>query len=150
MNDKSEFIFIIVVIVILSFFLYMLTYGTSIGYQPPSACSIYPAVQTFQAGVEELQPGVYKVRIVAERFYFNPSQIVLKNPKTVIFEILSKDVLHGFQILGTNVNVMVMPYYVATLTWNVPQDYEGTYLIICNEYCGNGHQTMYAELIIER
>ncbi|HLI46527.1 MAG TPA: hypothetical protein VKU94_04970 [Geobacterales bacterium] len=150
MTDKFEISFIAVVIAILSFFVYALLQGTTIGYQPPSACSVYPAVNTFKSGVVEIQPGVYEVRIVAARYYFDPSTIILKNPKKVIFEILSKDVLHGFEIVGTNVNVMVLPYYQATFTWDVPSELKGNFMIICNEYCGNGHPNMYAELIIER
>lgn len=148
--DKFELVFVIIVIAILTSFLSALIYATNFGYQPPTVCSIYPAVQAFKSGIEEIQPGIYKVRVIAERFYFDPSIIVLKNPKKVIFEVLSRDVIHGFEIVGTNVNVMIMPYYTATFTWDVPQDLKGDFLIVCNEYCGEGHQIMYAHLIIER
>ena len=56
------------------------------------------------------------------------------------FRITSPDVLHGFQIVGTNVNLTVAPGYVseATTTFREP----GEYLVVCNEHCGLGHHNM--------
>ena len=76
--------------------------------------------------------------------------LVLKNPKKVIFKVTSMDVQHGFEIAGTNVNFMVIPGYIATVTWTPPPNAEGVFLVVCNEYCGVGHQDMYAFIKIER
>ncbi len=148
--EKLEVFFVVVVLAFLGLFLYLLAYGNVIGYTTPAACAIFPEVETFKPSVEEIEPGVYRVKVVAAQYYFLPAEIKLQNPKRVIFEILSKDVVHGFAIEGTNVNLMVFPRYVAIFVWEVPQDMKGTFLIYCNEYCGTGHQTMYGHLIIER
>ena len=65
----------------------------------------------------------------------------------VTFRITSPDVLHGFQIVGTNVNLTVAPGYVseATTTFETP----GEYLVVCNEYCGLGHHLMQGKVIVE-
>ena len=93
------------------------------------------------------EDGRYYVNLIGMRFTWLPSNIILANSTEVKFRITSPDVIHGFQIAGTNVNVMVLPGYIAEITWKVPAYMPAEkYLIICNEYCGAGHQDMYTIL----
>ena len=55
--------------------------------------------------------------------------------------------MHGFHIDETNVNFMIIPGQVSKLSHTF--DKPGTYKIICHEYCGIGHQTMFAQIIVE-
>ena len=64
----------------------------------------------------------------------------------VTFRLTSVDVIHGFQIVGTNANTMVVPGYVSEFT--TVFDRPGEYLIVCNEYCGLSHHVMHATLIV--
>jgi cytochrome c oxidase subunit 2 len=54
--------------------------------------------------------------------------------------ISSLDLLHGFSLQPTNINIQVHPgiEHVITLT---PTE-AGTFTIVCNEFCGLGHHTM--------
>jgi len=108
------------------------------------------ALEELKPGVREVAPGKYEVTLIGKMWGWFPNKIVLKDPVEVKFRLTSVDVIHGFEIVGTNVNVMVFPGYVAEITWRVPQSAKGTYLMICNEYCGAGHQNMYGYVIIER
>jgi cytochrome c oxidase subunit 2 len=54
------------------------------------------------------------------------------------------DVTHGFQIVRSNGQTMVLPGYVSQFTTQFPEP--GEYLIACNEYCGIGHQSMAAKM----
>jgi cytochrome c oxidase subunit 2 len=54
--------------------------------------------------------------------------------------VTSADVLHGFQVAGTNANTMVIPGEVAEITIETKEP--GEYGILCNEYCGSGHHGM--------
>jgi cytochrome c oxidase subunit II len=65
----------------------------------------------------------------------------------VTFRVTSTDVVHGFQIVGSNANTMVIPGYVSQFT--TVFDTPGEYLIVCNEYCGTAHHVMSATLIVE-
>jgi cytochrome c oxidase subunit 2 len=74
----------------------------------------------------------------------------------VTFYATSMDVQHGFKITETNINMMVLPGQVSTLTTRF--DKPGTYNVICHEYCGagatgsivgTGHHTMYGQIIVE-
>ncbi|MEB3778915.1 MAG: hypothetical protein GSR85_01590 [Desulfurococcales archaeon] len=149
-----EYIWIVMVIAIVTGFAASIAYyGFALDLNP--VCNATPidvgaAKTEFKAGVENLGGGVYKVRILAGQFFWIPNKIVLENPKRVEFEITSQDVVHGFHVVGTSVNVMVIPGYVAQFTWYPPNDAEGTYLIVCTEYCGVGHDLMKATLEIKR
>ncbi len=86
--------------------------------------------------------------VIAIRMYsFAPSEIRVPAGVPVKFRITSSDVIHGFQIVRTNANSMVIPGYVSqfTMTFQWP----GEYLIVCNEFCGLGHHLMQAKLIVE-
>jgi cytochrome c oxidase subunit 2 len=98
-------------------------------------------------GVAEAADGTLVVTMRAEFYVFRPDVVRLPVGRPVRFRITSPDVLHGFQIVGTNVNLTVAPGYVseATTTFREP----GEYLVVCNEYCGLGHHNMYSTIVVE-
>ncbi|HRQ42533.1 MAG TPA: cytochrome c oxidase subunit II [Chloroflexota bacterium] len=97
--------------------------------------------------VRELAPNKYEAYILAQTWVFLPNKVTVPKGSTVTFYVTSKDVQHGFNIQGTNINMMVLPGQVSTLTATF--DKPGTYNVVCNEYCGVGHQTMYATIVVE-
>ena len=60
---------------------------------------------------------------------------------TVLYQITTKDVVHGFQVAGTNVNMMVEPGHISR--YETVMKNAGEFTIVCNEYCGIGHHQMY-------
>jgi len=62
----------------------------------------------------------------------------------VTLRAVSADVVHGFIVQGTNVNTMVVPGYIATLKTRFTQP--GDYRMPCHEFCGVGHQGMWAQV----
>jgi len=97
--------------------------------------------------VRELAPNKYEAYILAQTWVFLPNKITIPQGASLTLYVTSKDVQHGFNIQGTNVNMMVIPGQVSSLTATF--DKPGTYHIVCNEYCGVGHQTMYATIEVE-
>jgi len=91
-------------------------------------------------GVEQVGPNEYDVHVIARQFVFQPDPIVVPANSTVTFYVTSADVTHGFEVVGTNANAMVIPGEVAELTVEVNEPKE--YGIICHEYCGSGHHDM--------
>ncbi len=85
---------------------------------------------------------------MTELYRFTPSIIRVPAGKPIRFRLTSPYVLHGFQIVGTNANVVVAPGYVSELVTSFPK--AGKYLIVCNEYCGLSHHLMQATLIVEQ
>ena len=94
-----------------------------------------------------LPDGTVEVRIVALMFAFAPNEVRVPAGRRVRFRLTSVDVTHGFMISGTNANTMLMPGYISQFT--TVFDRPGDYLIVCHEFCGNGHHVMSGRLIVE-
>lgn len=95
-------------------------------------------------GLRKLPDGSYEAYYVAQVFTFSPARLDIPLGSKVTFYVTSSDVVHGFFIPYTDINMMVIPGWVnsASHTFNKP----GDYLIICHEYCGIGHQNMFAKI----
>jgi cytochrome c oxidase subunit 2 len=83
----------------------------------------------------------------SQMYAFMPAEVRVPRGKRVTFRISSPDVLHGFQIVGTNANTMISPGYISQFSMTF--DEAGEYLIVCNEFCGLGHHLMQGKLIVE-
>ena len=84
------------------------------------------------------------VRLVAQQYSFEPQCIVVPAEMPVTFRGTSTDVVHGFIVGTTNANVMLIPGYVATFTTTFRR--AGEHLMPCHEYCGTGHEAMWARV----
>lgn len=95
-------------------------------------------------GLRKLPDGSYEAYIVARIFSFTPSAMKVPRGARVTFYSTSPDVVHGFFIANTDVNMLVVPGWVSTAShvFNKP----GSYLLMCNEYCGAGHHYMYGTI----
>lgn len=97
-------------------------------------------------GVTQIGDHEYEAVMVLEIFAFTPSDLTVPAGSTVHFKLTSKDVVHGFEIAETNVNAMIVPGYIQTITQKF--DKPGEYLVLCNEYCGAGHEFMYTKITV--
>ncbi len=90
--------------------------------------------------------GSVTVRLVGQQYSFTPQCILVPTKTLVTFRGASADVVHGFLILNTNVNLMLVPGYVSTISarFAAPADS----LMPCHEYCGTGHEAMWAHVRI--
>ena len=87
------------------------------------------------------------VSMRAEFYVFQPAVVRVPAGRPVRFRITSADVIHGFQVVGTNLNLTVAPGYVSEATTRF--DTPGEYLVVCNEYCGLAHHLMQGKIIVE-
>lgn len=121
--------------------------------QPPSHVetidpeTVWDSEEFGSAGVSTREDGSLVVSMVAEMFYFDPDEITVPAGVPVTFRITSTDVIHGIEVVGTNVNSMVIPGYVSEFTVTFPQP--GEYLMVCHEYCGLLHHEMQGLVIVE-
>jgi cytochrome c oxidase subunit 2 len=111
----------------------------------PTALSNYP--EFANPGVTTRPDGSVVVSAVAQLFTFSPDPIVVPAKRPVTFRLTSADVIHGFLVVGTNANAMVIPGYVSQFT--VTFDKPGEYVIACDEYCGVSHHNMVGKLIVK-
>ena len=88
--------------------------------------------------------GKVTVRLVAQQYSFQPQCIVVPADTPVTFRATSTDAIHGFVIGTTNANTMLVPGFVSTFTTSFHQ--VGEVLMPCHEYCGVGHEAMWAHV----
>lgn len=93
-----------------------------------------------QPGLVKLAENKYQANIIAMAFGYKPNKIEVPLGATVVFQVSSKDVVHSFTIPKTNVNMMIVPGHINQATHTFTE--KGSYLVLCNEYCGSGHQHM--------
>ncbi len=109
------------------------------------------SVSNGDTGTQFDDPGVVResedhvvVYVVARQFQFSPgtgdTPIRVPADTRVTFRVTSADVVHGFSIVETNVNTMVIPGQVSEVSAEF--DEPGTYGLICHEYCGAAHHEM--------
>jgi|SRR5579875_3215397 cytochrome c oxidase subunit 2 len=98
-------------------------------------------------GVREIAPGKYQVTVIGLTWSFLPAVIELPAGAEVTFVATSMDVIHGFFIPGTRVNMMLIPGQVSECVYRFRQP--GEYLLICHEYCGRLHHTMSARMVVK-
>lgn len=157
--DRTERTYIIISIVLIVVFAAALAVsGLAYGIQVPAPEQrVDPrTIATPAAGnpfgdpvnerVRELAPGRYEAYILAQTWVFLPGVVEVPVGSTVTFYLTTRDVQHGFNLEGTNINMMVVPGQVSKLTATF--DEPGEYAFICNEYCGTGHHAMFGRLIV--
>jgi cytochrome c oxidase subunit 2 len=139
---------------IIVLFLGLTAFATfSQGRMPPSHIetvdpqTIWTDARFAERGVAVNDDGSVTVTLIALMYAFQPNEIRVPAGASVTFRMSSADVVHGFQIVGTNGNTMIVPGYVSQFTMTFED--AGEYLIVCNEFCGVGHHGMYATLIVE-
>jgi cytochrome c oxidase subunit II len=96
--------------------------------------------------LRELAPGRYEVYLRGQIWMFAPNLIEVPAGSQITFYATSLDVQHGVKITDTNINMMLLPGQVSTLTTRF--DRPGTYYFICHEYCGSLHHTMYGQIVV--
>jgi cytochrome c oxidase subunit 2 len=97
-------------------------------------------------GVQLDEKGEIIVRMVAGRYSFFPKHIAIPAETKITFRWVSMDVLHGVHIPMTNMSTMILPGYVAQITTSFPKP--GEYPMLCNEYCGLGHNHMWSNVSV--
>lgn len=142
---SASLIFFLIVVGVSAFYM---------GNQPPScAVTLDPEqVDTHELfkepGLTQLGDNEYQLVIVASAFDYDvgTDDKVVQIPKgaTVHISATTKDVIHGFEIAGTNANMMLEPGYISTVTNTFKE--AGKFTLVCNEYCGIGHHLMAATI----
>ena len=98
-------------------------------------------VKPFDSGeLIQVAPGRYEAHVVSKMWAFKPGKLKIPKGSVVDFYLTSTDVVHGFYIDGTDVNLTAIPNAV-----NYAQarfDKPGKFQIICHEFCGSGHHDM--------
>ena len=148
---RVERLWLTIGITMLAAFLALITFAAvADGIVPPSHVESIDPTKVAQTppfdhpGLRRLASGEYEAYYVAHIFAFAPQHLVVPKGARVTFYVTSADVEHGFSIPGTSVNTMVTPGWVSTIKYRFRN--AGKYLLVCNEYCGAGHEYMASDV----
>lgn len=131
---------LIIFLIVLGFYNFAKGHDAPEGLQKidPQLVNVTPPFDN--PGVKQIDENTYEVNLVAQIFGYSPNKIQVPKGKKIIFNVVSKDVIHSFTIPGTNINMMIVPGYINTQAHTFKET--GDYLVLCNEYCGTGHHLM--------
>ena len=87
------------------------------------------------------------VEITARRFAFTPDKITLKKGQTVKLRLRSEDVTHGFFVRPLKIDEEIPAGQTVEVT--VTPQIAGTFLTICDHFCGANHGNMYMTIVVE-
>jgi cytochrome c oxidase subunit II len=91
-----------------------------------------------------LPDGSVVVRAIGQQFSFTPECILVPTDTPINFRVTSADVVHGFLITGTTINLMLVPGYISSIParFSTP----GERHMPCHEFCGLGHEGMWGRI----
>jgi cytochrome c oxidase subunit 2 len=90
------------------------------------------------------QPEEQVIRITARKFVFLPREIQLKKGVPVVLELVTADVVMGFNAPDFNVRADIIPGQVARV--RLLPDKTGTFGFLCDIFCGEGHEGMSGQI----
>lgn len=88
------------------------------------------------------------VEMVAERFMFTPSRVEVPVGTTLELRVRSQDTMHGFRIVGHEVNIAVPKRRQGEAVVVFEATTVGRYRFECSRLCGAGHNFMRGEIVV--
>src|SRR6266700_2732696 len=84
------------------------------------------------------------IRITARKFAFMPGEITLRKNVPVMLELVTADVFMGFSAPDFNLRADILPGRVSRVRFT--PDKTGTFVFLCDIFCGDGHERMSGKL----
>jgi cytochrome c oxidase subunit 2 len=88
--------------------------------------------------------GTVTVRVLANQYAFTPQCVAVPANTPLHFRATAADVVHGFSVSNSNVNMMLIPGYISN--FKTKFEHTGEHVMPCHEYCGTGHAAMWAHV----
>ncbi len=104
---------------------------------------------TEEEDVEEIvtAPTTQTFDIVAQQFEFSPSSVTVNVGDTVVLNLTTNDVPHGFSLSQFGVSTTITPGQTKTVEFVA--DEAGTFTFTCSVVCGAGHSGMSGQIIVQ-
>jgi cytochrome c oxidase subunit 2 len=91
------------------------------------------------------QPAPKVFTLTARRFRFEPQELVLPAGERVVVEVRSLDFIHGLNVPALRWRADLPPSRTTLL--ELPAQAPGTIEFLCDNFCGEGHETMHGRFI---
>ncbi|HZS40394.1 MAG TPA: cupredoxin domain-containing protein [Polyangia bacterium] len=93
------------------------------------------------------EPGEQVIKVTAKKFEFSPEKIVLKKGVPVTLELTTLDRKHGFAVPELGIRAEIKPN--ETTRVRIVPDKVGTFAFHCDVFCGDGHEGMSGQIVVE-
>src|SRR6266496_3282526 len=94
--------------------------------------------------VVSAQPKERVIRVTARKWAFLPREIRLKKGVPVVLEFVTADVVMGFNAPDFKVRADIIPGQMARV--RLVPDKTGTFVFLCDIFCGEGHEGMSGQI----
>ena len=108
-----------------------------------AACS---ALGYLGAGAAFSQSGE-RIQLTARKFAFSQPEIRVKKGRQVTLELTAEDFAHGFSVPDFGVRADLIPGKTVSVTFT--PDRAGKFHFLCDNFCGDDHDSMSGFLIVE-
>ena len=105
-----------------------------------TAMALAAGLVTAYIGAQAATPHEKVIKITAKRFDYTPGKLTLKKGEPVILEFRTADVLMGFSAPDFQTRADIIPGKVARV--RLVPDKIGTFMFLCDIFCGSGHENM--------
>ena len=95
---------------------------------------------------QSAEPKEKVIKITAKKFNYTPGTVTLKKGVPVILEFRTQDVLMGFNLPDFNARADIVPGKTTRL--RLVPDKTGTFVFLCDVFCGTGHEEMNGKLTV--
>jgi cytochrome c oxidase subunit 2 len=86
------------------------------------------------------------IKVTTKRFEFNPSVITLRKGEPVTLEFTALDIPMGFKLPDFGMRTDVIPGKTTRLRLTPAK--AGTFVFLCDVFCGSGHEDMSGKLVV--
>jgi len=157
--EKKGNIFIIVIIVLVvligGFFVFKGGFNSSsnngaqdiIALEEESSLEIEIIPETEETKETEEVPAAKEFNVIAKQWDFSPRTITVDEGDTVILNIESIDVNHGFVLSTFGISEFLSSGNTVKVEFIA--DKKGTFSFFCNVQCGSGHGSMRGTLVVQ-
>ncbi len=113
----------------------------------PSRFVLVCAAAMTACGGDDGPDDVPVVKVTAAQWAFTPSIVNLTKDEPVEIDLESVDVHHRFYVPDFNIDVDVVPGQTTKVRFT--PDQSGTVHFRCEYYCGQGHEGMVGQLVVQ-
>jgi cytochrome c oxidase subunit 2 len=91
------------------------------------------------------RPG--EIRISARKFEYHPDKVTVKLRQPVVLVLSSEDRIHGFKMPDFGLRADIVPGQETRIA--LTPEKAGSFAFFCDVFCGDGHEEMEGQLIVE-
>jgi cytochrome c oxidase subunit II len=119
---------------------------SAIGMLLTAAAAIALRGTVMAEGAKQHPDNEQAFKILAQRFSYSPSEIVLKTGQPSVLEFTALDFVHGFKIPDLDIRADLTPGKVTRV--RITPERAGVYDFLCDNFCGTGHEDMNGRIIV--